>query len=104
MKQWERRMIEDMELAGLAKSTQKRYLAVARMLAKAHQRSPGRITQEELRRYLLHLRDERGVARGTFQVHYHGIRFLYVSTLGVKSGLFFKEGRPAQAEAASHRV
>ena len=95
-----RRMVEDMELAGLAAGTQKRYLAAVAQLARAYNRSPDRITQEETRRHVLDLRDGRGVARGTFKVHWHGLRFFYANTLGVDWPLFGgKKGRPAEAEA-----
>ena len=86
-----RRMIEDMELAGLTPGTQKRYLTGVRSLAKAFMRSPERITEEEVRRYVMHLRDERGVARGTFQTHWYGIRFFYLRTMCVDWELFSKK-------------
>lgn len=86
-----RRMIEDMELAGLAPGTQERYLTGVAQLAKAYGRAPDRITEEEVRRHVLHLRDERKVARGTFATHWHGIRFFYLRTLGVDWGLFSKK-------------
>ncbi|MHC5034375.1 MAG: site-specific integrase [Planctomycetota bacterium] len=86
-----RRMIEDMQLAGLSEGTQKRYLTGVACLARAYNRSPDRISEEEVRRHVLHLRDERGVARGTFQTHWHGIRFFYERTLGLEWGLFSKK-------------
>jgi len=86
-----RRMIEDMELAGLSPGTQKRYLTAVVHLARTYKRSPDRITEEEVRRHVLVLRDERGVARGTFQTHWHGMRFFYLRTLGVEWGLFLKK-------------
>lgn len=86
-----RRMIEDMELAGLCEGTQKRYLTAVAHLARAYNRSPDRITEEEVRRYVLRLRDERGVARGTFQTHWHGMRFFYLRTLCVDWDLFSKK-------------
>ncbi|MHC4406838.1 MAG: site-specific integrase [Planctomycetota bacterium] len=86
-----RRMIEDMVLAGLAEGTQKRYLTAVAHLARTYHRSPDRISEEEIRRHVLRLRDERGVARGTFQTHWHGIRFFYLRTLGVAWGLFLKK-------------
>jgi len=55
-----RRMMEDMELAGLSEGTQKRYLSVMTHLAKTYNRSPDRITEEEIRKHVLSLRDERG--------------------------------------------
>ena len=86
-----RRMIEDMELAGLCEGTQKRYLTAVAHLAETYHRSPDRISEEEVRRHVLSLRDERGVARGTFQTHWYGMKFFYVNTLGVEWGLFSKK-------------
>lgn len=86
-----RRMIEDMELAGLAPGTRERYLTAVAHLAKEYHRSPDRISEEEVRRHVLRLRDERSVARGTFQTHWHGIRFFYLRTMGVDWGLFLKK-------------
>jgi len=86
-----RRMIEDMRLAGLSAGTQKRYLAAVAHLAWTYKRSPDRITEEQVRRHVLRLRDERGVALGTFQTHWHGIRFFYLRTLGVDWDLLLKK-------------
>ena len=86
-----RRMIEDMELAGLSPGTQKRYLAAVVHLAETYNRRPDRITEEEVRGHVLHLRDERGVARGTFKTHWHGLRFFYLRSLDVEWGLFLKK-------------
>lgn len=95
-----RRMIEDMQLAGLAPGTQERYLTGVAQLARAYNRSPDRITEEEVRRHVLRLRDERSVARGTFQTHWHGIRFFYLRTLGVDWGLFLKKKWASLARSA----
>ena len=61
------RMIEDMTLAGLAPRTQEVYLQAVRRLAAHYKRSPDLLSEEEVRAYLLHLHDQRGVARGTFK-------------------------------------
>jgi Phage integrase, N-terminal SAM-like domain len=60
------RMIEDMTLAGLALGTQKIYTRAVYKLAAHYRRSPDQLSEEEVRSYLLGLR-QRGVARGTFQ-------------------------------------
>ena len=86
-----RRMIEDMELAGLTKGTQKKYLVAVRQLAKAFMISPDRITEKQVREYILALRDGRGVARGTFKTHSYGLKFFYTNTLGVDWPLFVKK-------------
>ena len=95
-----RRMIEDMQLAGLAEGTQKTYLAAVKHLAQAFMVSPDRITEEQVRRHVLRLRDERRVARGTFQTHWHGIKFFYVRTLGVDWPLFMKKKWPSRIKSA----
>jgi hypothetical protein len=95
------RMIEDMTLAGLALGTQKIYIQAVRRLAAHYRRSPDQLTEEEVRGYLLGLR-ERGVARGTFKTSQYGLRFLYRHTLGRTWGLFGeKKDRRATAEAAA---
>ena len=59
------RMIEDMKLAGLSPGTQATYIDAVRKLAAYYRRSPDQLSEEEVRAYILHLR-ERGAARGTF--------------------------------------
>ena len=84
------RMIEDMTLAGLAPGTQANYLAGVRHLAAYYRRSPDQLSEEEVRAYLLALRD-RGVALGTFKTNYGGIQFLYRRTLDLEWPLFWKK-------------
>src|SRR5208283_1520016 len=87
------RMIEDMTLAGLAVGTQKIYIQAVRRLAAHCRRSPDELGEEEVRGYLLELR-QRGVARGTFKTGQYGLRFLYRHTLG-RDWLLFGEKRIA---------
>src|SRR5208282_4389737 len=95
------RMIEDMTLAGLAVGTQKIYIQAVRRLAAHCRRSPDELGEEEVRGYLLGLR-QRGVARGTFKTGQYGLRFLYRHTLGRDRLLFGeKKDRLATAEAAA---
>ena len=75
-----RRMIEDMNLAGLASGSQQIYIKSVRRLAAHYRRSPDELSEEEVRSYLISLR-ERGVARGTFKANHYGIQFLYRHTL-----------------------
>ena len=84
------RMIEDMDLAGLAPRSQDLYLRSVRRLAAHYRRSPAELSEEEVRAYLLRLR-ERGAARGSFKTDYYGIRFLYHATLGRDWALFSKK-------------
>ena len=90
------RMVEDMKLAGLAAQTQEVYLQAVSALAKHYRRSPDRLTEEEVRRYLLDVR-ENG-ARGTFKTCHYGIQFFYRNTLGEDWALFKKRsGCPSRS-------
>jgi hypothetical protein len=73
-------MMEDMRVAGLAAGTQRIYLDGVRRLAKHYRRAPDKLSEAEVRAYLLGLRD-RGVALGTFKTNHGGIQFLYRRTL-----------------------
>jgi site-specific recombinase XerD len=84
------RMIEDMTLAGLSPGTQAAYIDAVRKLAAYYRRSPDQLSEEEVRAYILNLR-ERGAARGTFKANYYGIRYLYRYTLNRDWALFSKK-------------
>src|SRR4030088_884831 len=92
------RMIEDLTLAGLSPGTQATYIDAVRKLAAYYRRSPDQLSEEEVRAYILNLR-ERGAARGTFKANYYGIRYLYRYTLNRDWALFSKKHPPAAAEA-----
>jgi hypothetical protein len=94
------RMIEDMILAGLAEGTQKHYVRAVRQLTAYYRRTPDQLSEEEVRHYLLHLR-QRGVARGTFQIARYGLQFFYGNTLGHREGMMI--GWLRFAACASHR-
>ena len=76
------KMIDDMQAAGLAAETQTVYLRAVAALAAHYRRAPDQLSEAEVRTYLLHLRDHRGVAHGTFQTQHGGIQFLFTQTLG----------------------
>ncbi|MCI4680412.1 phage integrase N-terminal SAM-like domain-containing protein [Rhodoblastus acidophilus] len=83
-------MIEDMKSAGLTPRTQAVYLDAVRRLAAHYHRSPAELSEEEVRRYLLGLR-ERGLALGTFKTNHGGIQFLYRRSLDCDWPLFEKK-------------
>jgi hypothetical protein len=95
-------MIEDMTLAGLAPGSQDIYIRSVRRLASHYRRSPDELSEEEVRSYLIRLRD-RGVARGTFKADHYGIRFLYHQTLGRDWRLFSKKRFGCRRRCASPR-
>jgi integrase/recombinase XerD len=76
-----RRMLEDLQLRGLAPKTQQCYLAAVHQLAQHYRRPPDQLSDEELRQYFLFLLNEKKVAESTFRIHLYGIRFFYERTL-----------------------
>lgn len=75
------RMIEEMQLRGLAKSTQKSYVYTVRRLAAYYDRSPEQITDDEIRSYYLYLCNEKQLAQSSLQVTILALRFFYEKTL-----------------------
>ena len=53
MTELKRRMLEDLQLAGLAPKTQKSYVYAVQRLARHYNRSPALLTEEEVRRFFL---------------------------------------------------
>jgi len=70
------RMLEDMQLRGLAARTQESYLAAIQQLAVHYSKSPDLISEEELRQYFLYLRNERHLAPNTVNVALNAVKFL----------------------------
>jgi integrase/recombinase XerD len=94
------RMIDDMTLAGLSPTTQAVYIKAVRGLAAHYRRSPNGLREEEVRAYLLALR-EGGAARGTFKANHYGIQFLYRDTLNRNWALFSKKRSASPSRSGS---
>src|ERR1044071_2313921 len=77
-----RQMIEEMQLQGYAESTIEGYVHAVAQLARHYRRSPDKLDEDEVRRYLLHLTLEKKIARGSFSVGLGGLRFFYHKALG----------------------
>ena len=75
------RLLDDLQLHGLAAKTQDAYVRAVRQLAEYYHRSPDQISEEELRQYLLHLQRDRHVASSTFTIALCGLKFFYERTL-----------------------
>jgi hypothetical protein len=71
------RMIRDMELAGLTHGTQQNYIRAVLMQQKHYAIRPDKLTEKQVLRYIFWLRDEKKVAKGTFQSNWAGIKFFY---------------------------
>src|SRR6516164_4373752 len=66
MTELRKRMIRDLQLAGLVRSTQREYLRAVRQLTASYMVAPDQLTEREVEDFLFYVRDELCVARGTF--------------------------------------
>ena len=86
------RMIQDLKLAGLGeRGTDKVYLRAVRQLAGFYMLPPEQLSERQVQDYILYVRDELGVAKGTFEPMFAGLKFFYVNTLGYDWALFTKK-------------
>ena len=85
------RMIRDMQLAGLLERTRRQYLRAVRQLAAYYMVSPDRLSERNVEHYVLYVRDDLGVAKGTFDPMWAALKFLYINTLGYDWPLFTKK-------------
>ena len=91
MSELRNRMIQDMKLAGLVEGTAREYLRAVRQLAAYYMVAPDRISERQVQDYILYVRDELGVAKGTFAPLFAGLKFFYVNTLGYDWALLTKK-------------
>ena len=77
-----KRMIENMELHGLADRTQESYVSAVAHLARYYNRSPDQLSSDEIRCFFLHLIKEKQAAKSTVTIHLCGIKFFFEKTLG----------------------
>jgi integrase/recombinase XerD len=84
-------MIQDMQLAGLVEGTRREYVRAVRQLAGYYMVPPDRLSERQVQDYLLYVRDELGVAKGTFEPLVAGLKFFYLNTLGYEWPLLTKK-------------
>lgn len=75
------KMIDEMKLRNFSERTQQCYLSAVVGLVKHYRRSPDQLTQDEIRAYLLHLK-ERGLSASSRNVAISGMKFFYHQILG----------------------
>lgn len=96
-------MIKDMHLAGLVEGTQREYVRAVYQLTAYYRLSPDQLSERKVEDYILYVRDELGVAKGTFAPIMAGLKFFYVNTLGYAWPLLTQKNSQATPDAASRR-
>jgi integrase/recombinase XerD len=75
------KMMHDLELARLAKTTRCTYLSTVTSFAEFHRRSPADLGQDEVRAWVKEL-EASGIGPSRLNVHFAALKFLYRKTLG----------------------
>jgi integrase/recombinase XerD len=91
MSELRNRMIQDLKLAGLVEGTAREYLRAVRQLAAYYMVPPDQLTERQVQDYILYVRDDLGVAKGTFAPLLAGLKFFYLNTLGYEWPLLSKK-------------
>jgi integrase/recombinase XerD len=101
MSELRNRMIRDMQLAGLVEGTRREYVRAVYQLAAYYMVSPGELSERNVEEYILYVRDELRVAKGTFAPMLAGLKFFYLNTLGYDWPLFTKKKCASHAGSGS---
>jgi site-specific recombinase XerD len=73
-------MLQDMQLAGLKDRTHESYLRVVRKFAQWLKKSPDMASEDDLRRYLLFIKNDQQWEANSLKVAYSGLKFFYCHT------------------------
>ena len=73
-------MLHDMQLAGLAERTHEAYLRAVRKFAQWLRKSPQEASENDLRRYLLFIKNDQQWEANSLKVAYAGLKFFYAHT------------------------
>lgn len=82
------RMLDALELRGMAARTCESYIDAVARLARHYRRSPDTLEAEQVRQYLLHLLRERKLARSSVNQYGCAYRFFYGTVLGLEGDAF----------------
>ncbi len=81
--------VRDMQVAGLAPGTQRRYVSSVNVFLRSTWASPESVRERDVQSFLIAQRDL-GVARETFRGYRYALQFLFGNTLGRDWPLFKK--------------
>lgn len=81
LENWRDRMSEDMRLRDFRARTQGSYLLATRQFIDKVGREPESFTDDDVRAYFLHLREEKKLAPSTINVATHALRFFFIHTM-----------------------
>ena len=81
MKDYYKKSMRALQLAGMSESTQKGYTRSVRQLVDFYQKTPDKISEQELEDYFLHKQNQDKWSSATLRISYSGIKFFFVNVL-----------------------
>ena len=88
MKDYYQKSMRALQLAGMSESTQECYTRSVRQLVDFYQKTPDKISEQELEDYFLHKKNEDKWTSSTLKVSYCGIKFFFTNVLQREWHLF----------------
>jgi len=70
-------MLEELQRRNYSQATSRSYILAVKQFAEYFGQSPEKLGAEEIRRYQLHLLNEKKVSAGTVKIRMSALRFLY---------------------------
>lgn len=70
-------MMQELQLAGLAPRTHEAYLRAVRKLAEHFRTPPDRLSEQQVREYLLFLKNEKHLAASSLNIAACGLQFFF---------------------------
>jgi site-specific recombinase XerD len=74
-------MTKDMQLRGLSQRTQEAYLRAIRKLAEHYAKAPDQLTEEQVGRYLLYLKNKKKYAPSSMRIVHAAVKFFFEYTV-----------------------
>lgn len=78
---WHRKMVKALLVAGMGESTQETYVRTIRKLTEFYNKTPDKITEEELVDYFIHRQEVTEWSPATMRICHSGIKFFFINVL-----------------------
>jgi site-specific recombinase XerD len=78
---WHKKMVKALRIAGMGESTQKAYVRTMRKLSEFYDKTPDKISEEELVDYFIHCQEVIEWSPATMRICYSGIKFFFINVL-----------------------
>jgi len=78
---WHKKMVKALTVAGMCERTQETYVRTMRKLSEFYDKTPDKITEEELIDYFIHRQEVTEWSPATMRICYSGIKFFFINVL-----------------------